>query len=347
MLQRYALSFLVLIAGAVPCCSLYGRTIPEAPTAQQTSSDCEICFTAMGPEESWRLGCGHTYCKDCLGRIVDGAIAERSTMQLNCPTPTCRSKMTHEDVRSISTDVRKHQQIIEIRRQEEFNQNPAARHCPTPNCTHQFLHQSGRAQRMTCPQCGEVYCKNCLLEHPEVITCQEARTNRAQTEDANEGWLRNNTRECPRCHAHIERIAGCNHMTCTRCRHEFCWLCMRNWPGYGQHTCPTFGGRLQQNRQSQTQRGTHIPAQQPRSAQEQQEERRPLTQEEREGIIRAAAVVIYLGAVGCNAIVNWYHTPEVQQRIAIVKRKCRAKIMAIKHSLSWSGRNRRRPRLRV
>mmetsp|Transcript_65625 Transcript_65625/g.170447 ORF Transcript_65625/g.170447 Transcript_65625/m.170447 type:complete len:942 (-) Transcript_65625:68-2893(-) len=39
------------------------------------------------------------------------------------------------------------------------------------------------------------------------------------------------TRPCPKCFISIERTGGCQHMTCSnpQCRHEFCWLCLRDW----------------------------------------------------------------------------------------------------------------------
>jgi len=43
--------------------------------------------------------------------------------------------------------------------------------------------------------------------------------------------LESTTRPCPRCFVAIEKTGGCHHITCTnaRCRHEFCWLCLRDW----------------------------------------------------------------------------------------------------------------------
>jgi hypothetical protein len=36
-------------------------------------------------------------------------------------------------------------------------------------------------------------------------------------------------RACPRCQMRIWKTEGCNHMTCTHCRHQYCWVCDANW----------------------------------------------------------------------------------------------------------------------
>ena len=45
-----------------------------------------------------------------------------------------------------------------------------------------------------------------------------------------------NTKKCPRCQTPIEKDEGCNHMACRKCRHEFCWICMKDWHTHSQHT---------------------------------------------------------------------------------------------------------------
>jgi len=59
-------------------------------------------------------------------------------------------------------------------------------------------------------------------------------------------WLKANTRPCPKCNAPIEKYDGCNHMTCTNrfCRHEFCWVCMKDWKLHSSKT----GGYFRCNR---------------------------------------------------------------------------------------------------
>lgn len=46
-------------------------------------------------------------------------------------------------------------------------------------------------------------------------------------------WISANTKECPKCGSTIEKNGGCNHMTCRKCRNEFCWMCMGIWSEHG------------------------------------------------------------------------------------------------------------------
>ncbi len=39
-----------------------------------------------------------------------------------------------------------------------------------------------------------------------------------------------------RCARPIEKNQGCMHMTCSQCRHEFCWLCEGPWAEHGERT---------------------------------------------------------------------------------------------------------------
>ena len=40
-------------------------------------------------------------------------------------------------------------------------------------------------------------------------------------------WLRShrNVKQCPKCNTIIQKIGGCNKMTCWKCGAYFCWLC--------------------------------------------------------------------------------------------------------------------------
>lgn len=37
-------------------------------------------------------------------------------------------------------------------------------------------------------------------------------------------WVRHHTQPCPGCGSRIEKNGGCNHMSCSVCRRQFCWV---------------------------------------------------------------------------------------------------------------------------
>ena len=64
-------------------------------------------------------------------------------------------------------------------------------------------------------------------------------------------WLAANTKKCPQCRTPTEKNEGCNHMSCRRCRHEYCWICMKPWREHSTET----GGYYKCNRFEATSSG--------------------------------------------------------------------------------------------
>jgi len=96
---------------------------------------------------------------------------------------------------------------------------------------------------LCCPQppakgCGATFCFACGEEAHRPVACGTVRgwlvKNSAESENLN--WILANTKPCPKCHRPIEKNQGCMHMTCSQCRHEFCWLCSGAWAEHGERT---------------------------------------------------------------------------------------------------------------
>ena len=88
-----------------------------------------------------------------------------------------------------------------------MNINPDLKWCPRPNCNH-FIRR-GKKRKVTC-ECGFEICFNCGLEWHGNIKCENAMNKDFVEWAAKNG----NVSNCPKCKVRLEKIAGCNHMTC-------------------------------------------------------------------------------------------------------------------------------------
>ena len=63
-----------------------------------------------------------------------------------------------------------------------------------------------------CFKCGGVW-------HPGQCQYEGSCWNRLWS------WLRADVKGCPDCGIKIMKNAGCNHMTCNKCKCDWCWKC--------------------------------------------------------------------------------------------------------------------------
>lgn len=113
--------------------------------------------------------------------------------------------------------------------------------------------------------CGAAFCWKCFKEPHAPCTCDvwerwtsEVREHMASAQQVvgdaggtagdqdigNRLWIAANTKRCPKCNTLIEKDEGCNHMSCSYCKHEFCWICMEDWFLHSNNT----GGYYRCNR---------------------------------------------------------------------------------------------------
>jgi ariadne-1 len=84
---------------------------------------------------------------------------------------------------------------------------------------------------VNCTNCGKAFCFECVEDAHQPIDCEtlqtwKTRSRKAASGEDSEAWLKNNTKNCPKCSAPIMKNSGCMHMDCRKCGTAFCWICM-------------------------------------------------------------------------------------------------------------------------
>ncbi|CAN5142705.1 hypothetical protein BH09DEP1_BH09DEP1_3350 [soil metagenome] len=208
------------------------------------TKSCIVCAEDRQPDQFISLGCGHEFCRECLGFMLNTSLKDKSTQAFKCPIPKC-NHLLENDLHKITHDHAKIAELSEIQLKEYLTKEQNTKNCPTTNCGFSFINERADQFTMQCPDCKKEYCGKCLHKHESTTSCQQAEQNRAIANDtnaqerANAQWLAENTRTCPQCKTNIQKNGGCNHMTCKKCRHEFCWLCLTNWYNHNSMICET------------------------------------------------------------------------------------------------------------
>ena len=181
--------------------------------------NCPICTDEISHPE--QLGCGHNYCPECLQHYLSSA----PKFPLACIT--CKVPIAIPLLRRLLTP-QAFQALVEAAF-SSYLSDPTRKlkYCRTADCEQIYL-QSEDPQVLNCPVCFSTVCSACGEEAHDGLTCAQNKLNK----DPNEQdrlfnlWVaENNARRCPGCSTTIEKIDGCNHITCDRCQTHFCWKC--------------------------------------------------------------------------------------------------------------------------
>ena len=191
-------------------------------------------------------GCGHDFCERCwsgylAAKVDDGpACLDARCPRVGCSTRVPESFFTDATRASLSTETRVKFQTFAWR--SFVDDNPKLKWCVSPGCERAVESTSSRVgptseMDVRCA-CGASFCWACAEDAHRPVDCATVRKwlvkNSAESE--NMRWILAHTKPCPKCSRPIEKSAGCMHMTCSQCKHDFCWMCLGAWADHGERT---------------------------------------------------------------------------------------------------------------
>jgi hypothetical protein len=194
------------------------------------SFECPICIEEVEPGNGYIFEeCSHSYCINCLKSYLKNLINEGRVLDIKCPTPKCGTGIDYYQIKNFLDEET-------FSKYEEFNflmtlkSDPSVRWCPNPKgCGNAMCREQGNTNnKAVCDKCNFEFCFECCEEWHSG-TCEEYqqwKIENKKTDIKFSEWTKNNnTKKCPKCKIIIQKNDGCNHMTCTHCNYQFCWLC--------------------------------------------------------------------------------------------------------------------------
>ncbi|KAL4750148.1 hypothetical protein BDW72DRAFT_176462 [Aspergillus terricola var. indicus] len=201
---------------------------------------CDICCEDGDDLETYAMRCGHRFCVDCYRHYLAQKIREEGeAARIQCPGNDCHMIVDSKSLSLLVTDdLKDRYQTLLTRTYVDDKEN--LKWCPAPNCEYAvdcYVKQRELQRIVPTVQCGckHYFCFGCTLNDHQPSPCKLVKMWLQKCEDDSEtaNWISANTKECPKCHSTIEKNGGCNHMTCRKCKHEFCWMCMGLWSEHG------------------------------------------------------------------------------------------------------------------
>ncbi|PIC20342.1 hypothetical protein B9Z55_025576 [Caenorhabditis nigoni] len=231
------------------------QSLPETPKTPADAGakkgkgkmkECPLCAAKLPSSSFPKLrGCQHRSCRTCLRHYIELSITEN---RVEVPCPECSSFLHPNDIKMVVGDIPTLMEKYEAFSLRRYLMTEAdARWCPAPDCGFVFIATKCAAcPQLKCqrPECGTLFCYHCKREWHSNQTCDEARRpeKRKSRGLAFEEIMRNgfhpsadstlkpgDVKACPRCKTYIVKMddGSCNHMVCTMCNAEFCWLCLK------------------------------------------------------------------------------------------------------------------------
>lgn len=188
--------------------------------------------------------CNHIpdVCHDCFFEWLDQKMATHDTNSIACPSSDCEALIIHQDVQKYASP-EVFARFDELSMRSLLSTDPEFLYCPAVGCNSGQIHSSGvEGPIFRCAACGYRICtahtpmipfhenESCTqynerieIEKLECGTKKERALVRKKQDEASIALLKRETRECPGCGSYIEKIHGCDHMTC-EFRAQICLL---------------------------------------------------------------------------------------------------------------------------
>ncbi|GBG64198.1 hypothetical protein CBR_g40898 [Chara braunii] len=216
-------------------------------TFRRGLQQCDICYKEHPGTDFLRLSCGHFFCWACMRQYATALVDEGMVTRLLCPG--CKESIPYPIIKEL-LDERHFRRWEEVLLQRTLDSMEDLVYCP--RCGTACLEADDHLAQ--CQNCFFSFCGLCKGPWHWANPCSsptsklavlqattrgkqasedQLRKQQAQVnEQLNLKYLQEAAKKCPTCKMAIEKLEGCNKMTCTNCRSCFCYRCGKKINGY-------------------------------------------------------------------------------------------------------------------
>lgn len=196
---------------------------------------CPVCAENFPRDKFMGLTCGHSFCPGCWDMHFRVQIQQGVTMGIECMGQKCKVLVPESFLYGVLTDSKLRDKFSKLCFKDLIQGHPFLRFCPGPNCSVIIHAKEPRAKKVECSLCKSTYCFKCGIEYHAPTDCDVIKKWLTKCADDSEtaNYISAHTKDCPKCHVCIEKNGGCNHMQCSKCKFDFCWMCLGDWKSHG------------------------------------------------------------------------------------------------------------------
>ena len=188
---------------------------------EEAINECPVCGEKFSVNKFNKVQeCGHSFCGECWYNFLSIKIIENKLPSIKCLDYNCDVKLTDEFIFNIiNSDFNLIKKYKQYKLELDIMKDPNKKLCPYPNCESYLELKDIKNKYVTCLN-KHKYCFLCLKGPHGKSPC-EKNIDIDLKEYAQNYFVK----KCPYCGIIIEKQSGCNHITCSKCGYQWCWLC--------------------------------------------------------------------------------------------------------------------------
>ena len=192
-------------------------------SSRKINNKCLICEEELKNEELNNNGleCYHRFCNDCYYEYIKEKVNTNQIDRIRCPQKNCDILLTDNFIeRILIRDIPLLDKYKKLQAYRQLILNPKVQLCPFPDCE-SYAMKIGQNNYVSCIKNKHKFCFNCLKGWHGNKKCDDSIDKSFKI------WSNSTkVKRCPKCKYFIEKNDGCNHITCSMCGYQFCWLCL-------------------------------------------------------------------------------------------------------------------------